>query len=49
MITAVDGTKVKSYDDLFSFLENKKVGDVVTLTVSRSGKERRVRITLIKS
>ena len=49
VITAVDGTKVKSYDDLFSFLENKKVGDVVNLTVSRNGKERKVRITLVKS
>ena len=49
VITAVDGAKVKSYDDLFTLLENKNVGDVVTLTVSRDGKERRVRITLVRS
>ena len=49
VITAVDEAKIKSYDDLFSLLENKKIGDVVTLTVSRSGKERKVRITLVKN
>ena len=49
VITAVDGAKVKSYDDLFSLLENKRIGDAVTLTVSRSGKERKVRITLVKN
>jgi S1-C subfamily serine protease len=49
VITAVDGAKVKSYDDLFSLLESRKVGDSVELTVSRSGKERKVRIILVKS
>ncbi len=49
VITAVDGAKVKSYDDLFTLLENKKIGDPVTLTVSRNRKERQVRVTLIKS
>jgi S1-C subfamily serine protease len=49
VITAVDGAKVTSYDDLFSLLESRKVGDAVTLTVARSGKERKVRLTLVKS
>ncbi len=49
VITAVDGTKVKSYDDLFTLLETKKVGDEVTLTVSRNNRERRVRVTLVKN
>jgi S1-C subfamily serine protease len=49
IITAVDETKVKSYDDLFTTLETKKVGDTVTLTVSRNGKERKVRIVLVKN
>jgi S1-C subfamily serine protease len=49
VITAVDDVKVKSYDDLFTTLETKKVGDVVTLTVTRNDKERKVRITLVKN
>lgn len=49
VITAVDQAKVKSYDDLYSALENYKIGDAVTLTVARDGKARRVRITLVRS
>jgi S1-C subfamily serine protease len=47
VITAVDGTKVKSYDDLFTALDNYKIGDTVTLTVERDGKSRQVRIELV--
>ena len=49
VITAVDQTKVTSYDDLYNALENYKIGDVVTLTVERDGKSRKVRITLVQS
>jgi len=47
MIAAIDKTQVKTYDDLFTALENYKIGDTVTLTVERSGKARPVRFTLI--
>jgi S1-C subfamily serine protease len=47
VITAIDQTKVKSYDDLYSALENYKIGDTVTLTVEREGKSRRVQIKLV--
>jgi S1-C subfamily serine protease len=48
VITAVDKTAVKSYDDLFSALENYKIGDTITLTVVRSEKSRSVKIQLIR-
>jgi S1-C subfamily serine protease len=49
VITALDDVKVTSYDDLFSALENRKIGEVAVLTVSREGKTRKVRITLVRS
>ena len=49
IIIGVDGTKVTSYDDLYSALENHKIGDSVILTVAREGKERKVRFTLVSS
>jgi len=48
VITAVDRTPVKTYDDLFSILESRKIGDVVTLTVERDEKARPVRFTLVR-
>ena len=47
VITAIDQAKVKSYDDLYSALENYKIGDTVTLTVESEGKSRRVQIKLV--
>jgi S1-C subfamily serine protease len=47
VIKAIDGTKVKSYDDLFSALDNYKIGDTVTLTVDRDGKSRPVKVQLV--
>jgi len=47
VITAIDQTKVKSYDDLYSALENYKIGDTVTLTVAREDKTRKVQIKLV--
>jgi S1-C subfamily serine protease len=49
VIVGIDATKVKSYDDLYSALDNHKIGDTVTLTVAREGKERKVRLTLVSS
>lgn len=49
VIVGIDATKVKSYDDLYGALDNHKIGDTVTLTVAREGKERKVRFTLVSS
>ncbi len=48
VITAVDKTPVKSYDDLFTALEGYKIGDRVTLTVERNDQTRRVVFTLVR-
>jgi S1-C subfamily serine protease len=47
VITAVDGTTVKSYDDLFTALDSYKIGDMVKLTVERNGKARSLQIQLV--
>jgi len=47
VITAIDSVKIKSYDDLFTALDNYKIGDTVALTVEREGKPRQVRIQLV--
>jgi S1-C subfamily serine protease len=44
IITAVNGKKVTSPDDLASELENYKVGDEVTLTIERN--DRTIKVTL---
>ena len=38
LITAVNGTEISKSSEISKALENKKVGDTVTLTVTRSGK-----------
>jgi S1-C subfamily serine protease len=48
VITAIDGAKVKSYDDLFAALDNHKIGETVTLTVERDGKSRRIQVRLVE-
>jgi S1-C subfamily serine protease len=47
VIVAIDGTKVKSYDDFFSALDNYKIGETVTLTIERAGKSRKFQIPLV--
>jgi S1-C subfamily serine protease len=49
VVTAIDGKRIKSYDELYAALEDRKIGETVTLTVSRDNKERKVRFTLIQS
>ncbi|MFZ7102876.1 MAG: S1C family serine protease [Peptococcaceae bacterium] len=39
IITAVDGTEVKDFDDLNTILEKHKPGDQVTVTVDRDGEK----------
>jgi len=48
IITAVDKTPVKSYDDLFTALENYQIGDTVTLSVERDEKVRPVKLKLVR-
>jgi S1-C subfamily serine protease len=47
VITAIDLMKIKSWDDLFSALDGYKIGDTVTLTVTREDKARKVTIQLV--
>jgi len=46
VIVAVDGTKIRSMDDLILQIRRKQVGDEVTLTVSRAGKELDLKVTV---
>ena len=46
VITAVDGKKVESPNELFILLENYKVGDVVNLSLLRDGKNLITKVTL---
>ena len=46
LITAVNGQAVSTSADISKALENNKVGDTVTFTVSRSGKTTDIQLTL---
>ena len=46
VITALDGQRVQSADDLRERIERKRPGDEVTLTAVRDGETRTVRVTL---
>lgn len=46
VITAVDGKKVASQNDLYLILENYRVGDVVTVSLQRDGKAVQVKVAL---
>ncbi|MDP2874530.1 MAG: trypsin-like peptidase domain-containing protein, partial [Holophaga sp.] len=46
VITAIDGQKVKSPDELVAFIASKRSGDTVTLTVVRDGKTLQLPVTL---
>jgi S1-C subfamily serine protease len=46
LIVAVDGKPVKSLDDLLSYVESKKPGDRVVMTVLREGEELKVTVEL---
>jgi S1-C subfamily serine protease len=46
LITAVDGKPVRSLDDFLSYIESKKPGDKVTLTIVREGKTMNVPVQL---
>ena len=46
VITSIDNTPIHSEDDLLSYIEQKKPGQVVTLTVLRGGKLVKVQVKL---
>ena len=46
LIVAVDGKKVKTLDDLLSYVESKKSGERVVLRVIREGEAMDVSVTL---
>jgi S1-C subfamily serine protease len=46
IIIAIDGQKVRSFDDLASALESHRVGDRVTVRVLREGEEKEFQVTL---
>jgi S1-C subfamily serine protease len=46
VIVAVDGKKIESVNDLFLILEQRKVGDTVTLALIRDGKQQLARVAL---
>ena len=46
VITAIDGKKVESANELFILLENYKIGDIVNITLLREGKTSKTKITL---
>ena len=46
VITAIDGKKIESSNDLYLILEKYKVGDAVTVTMLRNGKSVQARLTL---
>ena len=46
LIVAVDGEKVSTTNDFLEYIESKKSGDRVVLTIIREGKRQRVAVTL---
>ena len=46
IITAVDGNAVSQVQDITAYLDNKKVGDTVTLKIIRNGQTMDVKVTL---
>ena len=46
VITAIDGKKVESPNDLFLALEKYKVGDAVNVTSTRDGKTAQSKVVL---
>ena len=48
IIVAIDDIPIKSYDDYYNAMDNFQIGDVVTLTVRRDKKERKIKYTLVR-
>ena len=48
VVVGIDNHKIASYDDLYNTLDNYRIGDRVTLTLIRDGKERKIPIRLVR-
>ncbi len=46
VIISVDGKEIVQSEDLIAYIRSKKVGDIVTLTIDRSGKKMDVKVQL---
>jgi S1-C subfamily serine protease len=46
ILIGIDNYEILSYDDLYNTLDNYKIGDVVTLTVKKGNKVRKVKLKL---
>lgn len=46
VITAIDDVRTEQFDDLINYLDTRRAGDVVTLTIIRDGEEQQVPVTL---
>jgi len=46
VIISVDGKEIVKSEDLIAYIRSKKVGDIVTLTIDRSGKKMDVKVQL---
>ena len=46
VVTQVDGQQIKKFDDLAGYVDNKNVGDQVTITYTRDGKQSTAQIKL---
>lgn len=49
IIVAIDGTRTTTTDDLWSYLESKKPGDTVNLTIYRQGRSLKIPVKLASS
>jgi S1-C subfamily serine protease len=48
VIVAIDDFPIKSFDDYYNAMDNFQIGDVVTLTIRRDKKERKIKYTLVR-
>ena len=49
IIIGIDDQPIRNNDDYLSLMENRKVGDVVTVRTRRGGEEREFEVALIES
>jgi S1-C subfamily serine protease len=47
VITTIDGIGIATFDDLASYIDSKKVGDVVQVTIIRDGEEMTLSVPLV--
>lgn len=47
IIVAIDGNKYDTYNDIVSYIGEKSVGDIVSVTVNRDGEEKTIDVELV--